>query len=383
MNYPELERTERKRLWGRLLIRIAIIIGIVIFVVFIMPSIISTLFPFIAALVMTWFFHPLVRKIHEKIRIPRKILSFVFVILFFIIVGGLITLFFYKIISEVAIFINNLIKNDINLSTILSSDNILSGFLSTLPENVSVAIQDGITNIILWINEVLSSSLSSISSRIGNFIAGVPSFFFSLVVFLTAMYYILADYPNLRALVSDRFSGELRKFMGFIKISTVAAFGAYLRAQLFLSLGVFVILLIGFAIIGQKFAFLLAFVLAILDFIPVIGSGSILVPWALITLITGNYTMTFQLMLIWGVVILFRRLFEPKIVGSQTNLSPLLSLLSMYIGMRIAGVTGMIFAPVFIQVFKQVCKAGLFAELISDAKLFIMDCVGILRNKSK
>ena len=381
MNYPELERTVRRRLWGRLALRLAIVLAAVVFALFVLPPIISNFFPFIAALIMTWFLHPLVRKIHEKLRIPSKLLSLAFVIMFMTIVGGAATLLVHKIISEVFSFVNSLIENNIDVSSITSSDNIVSDIIATLPENIQTAMQNGIANIVIWIKETLSSLLSSLSTKFGHFISGVPSFFVGLVVFLTATYYVLADYANLRTSMSDHFTGELRKFINLIKSSTFAALGAYLRAQLLLSLGVFIILLVGFFAIGQNYALLLAFVLAILDFVPLIGSGVVLVPWAIIAFITGNMAETIQLLVIWGITVIFRRALEPKIVGSQTGLTPLLALASIYVGMRVAGVTGMILAPIILQVFIKVCEAGVFKGLIADVKLFVSDCVGILKNK--
>ena len=381
MNYPELERTTRRRLWGRLTLRLAIIAAVAVFALFILPPIISNFFPFIAALIMAWLLHPVVRKLHEKLHLPRKILSLVFIIIFLVIVGGLVALLLHKIISEVFAFVNSLIENDIGLSSIMSSDNFVSDIIATLPENISTAMQNGISNITIWIKESLSSLLSSMSTKFGHFISGVPSFFVGLVVFLSATYYVLADYTNLRASVSDRFTGELRKLIDLIKNSTFAALGDYFRAQLLLSLGVFIILLIGFFVTGQNYALLLAFVIAVIDFIPLIGSGVVLVPWAIIALLTGNYTVTIQLLVIWGITMLFRRVLEPKIVCSQTGLSPLLALISIYIGMRVSGVTGMILAPIILQVFLKVCAAGVFTGLIKDVKLFASDCMGILKNK--
>lgn len=94
-------------------------------------------------------------------------------------------------------------------------------------------------------------------------------------------------------------------------------------------------MLVGFLLIRQPYAVLLALVLAVLDFIPIIGSGTVMVPWAVIDLITGNWSHALGLMVVWGIICVFRRVAEPKAVGSQTGLSPILSLISLYVGMRL------------------------------------------------
>ena len=119
----------------------------------------------------------------------------------------------------------------------------------------------------------------------------------------------------------------------------------------------------------------------VLDFIPIIGSGTIMVPWAVVDIITGNYTHAAQLMVIWGIIALFRRLGEPKILGDQTGLSPILSLVCIYVGMRIAGVLGMILGPILCLVALNICRTGLFDGLAADLSLAIRDTAALLSDR--
>ena len=94
--------------------------------------------------------------------------------------------------------------------------------------------------------------------------------------------------------------------------AALSAFGGYVKAEFILSVGVFFILLAGFTIIGQPYTLLLAFLLAIMDFIPIIGAGTVMVPWAVVDLALGNLRESIELMVIWGLIALFRRVGEPK-----------------------------------------------------------------------
>lgn len=140
----------------------------------------------------------------------------------------------------------------------------------------------------------------------------------------------------------------------------------------------FAILLAGFLLIRQPYSVLLAVLLAVLDFIPIIGSGTVMVPWAVIDVLTGNCVHAVGLMVVWGIVCVFRRVAEPKAVGSQTGLSPILSLVSMYVGMRLAGVLGMILGPVLCLVLINVCRTGIFDGLLGDLRLAVRDTAAIL-----
>lgn len=146
---------------------------------------------------------------------------------------------------------------------------------------------------------------------------------------------------------------------------------------------VFFILLAGFTLMGQSYALLLAFLLAVMDFIPIIGSGTVMVPWAVISVVTGGYRTAIELMVIWGVIVLFRQVGEPKIVGGQTGLSPVLSLVSIYVGMRLGGVLGMILGPVLLLTFLNVCKMGVFSGLMDDLRLAADDARAFLADRPK
>ena len=163
-----------------------------------------------------------------------------------------------------------------------------------------------------------------------------------------------------------------------MRTTALAAFGGYLKAELLLSVGVFAILAVGFVLTRQSYALLLALGLAALDFIPIVGSGTVMVPWAVISLIMGDYPTAIRMMVIWGIIAMFRRVMEPKFVGDQTGLSPVLSLVSIYVGMRLGGVGGMILAPIAVLVFLNLAQAGLFSGIHRDLSIAMDDIAAIL-----
>lgn len=127
-----------------------------------------------------------------------------------------------------------------------------------------------------------------------------------------AAYMLMVDYPELRARAAQHTHERLLRFVVQVRNIALAAFGGYLRAELLLSVGVFFILLMGFFLIGQSYGLLLALGLAMLDFIPIVGAGTIMVPWAFLALFTHDYAQAIQIMLIWGVIAMFRRVGEPE-----------------------------------------------------------------------
>jgi sporulation integral membrane protein YtvI len=218
------------------------------------------------------------------------------------------------------------------------------------------------------------------AGRATGWVSAIPGFAVATVVFLMASYFITSDYPRLRYLVTEKLPPNVRSFGSDVKNIFMEAFGGYIRSQLILSLGVFGILAVGFLIIGQPYSLLLAFGLAVMDFIPIIGAGTVMVPWAAIDLITGAYQEAIGLMVIWGIIVLFRRVAEPKILGNQTGLSPILSLLGIYVGMKAGGVLGMVVGPLLLLVLINLGKLGIFRPVADDIKLAAGDVSGLLKS---
>ena len=120
-----------------------------------------------------------------------------------------------------------------------------------------------------------------------------------------------------------------------------------------------------------------------MDFIPIIGAGAVMVPWAVIALITQDYPTAIEMMSIWGVIALFRRVMEPKFVGDQTGLSPILSLVSIYVGMKLAGVLGMILGPIVLLVLLNLAGMGMFRSLRRDLTAAAEDIAAILSHRPR
>ncbi|MCI5928998.1 MAG: sporulation integral membrane protein YtvI [Pseudoflavonifractor capillosus] len=383
MNGKELTWRERGRLWLRLGIRLAGTILVLLFLVYGAPPLLGLLMPFVLALVLTWILNPAIVKVQRRFGGSRKALSLVMLILIFTIAGGILAALVYSIVSEVASLVMNWpsIWADSLQPAIVGLEEFLSGLFTGLPNQVSQGATAALDKLVAWLNEMIPSLLSHAGSAVGSFAFSIPSFAVALVIFVMATYFIASDYPRLRLMVTDRLSPGVRDFFGSVKRTAVAAFGGYVKAQLILSVVIFFILLIGFVVIRQPYSVLLAFLLAVLDFIPIVGSGTVIVPWAVADLFLGEYRHAVELMVIWGIIALFRRGAEPKVVGDQTGLSPILSLISIYVGMKIAGVAGMILGPVLCMVAINIGRLGVLDGVLSDLRMAAGDLAAILKNR--
>ena len=383
MYRKQLSWPERGWLWLRLGIRLVGTVLTLMLVGLIGRPALSLFMPFILALAAAALLNPLVRLLQKRLGWSRGVLSLVSLLVIFGAVGGLLTLLVRAAVLE-------LISLAENWEEILAAveqsvgrlDDFLQGLAARLPFPVIAPDQTVLEQVVGWLQQWFQTAapdLGNLTEFAADKAKAVTSFGLGLVVFVMASYFLCADYPYLRTRVVQRMDDTLIGMLGQIKTVALTAFGGYLKAQLLLTVGVFFILLGGFLLTGQSYALLLALGLAVLDFIPIVGSGTVIVPWAVIDLCMGNYGRAAAVMAIWGVIVLFRRAAEPKFVGDQTGLSPIASLISIYVGMKVAGVAGMILGPVVTLVVLNLLGLGLLDGTRADLRLAVEDTAAILR----
>lgn len=383
MYREQLSWPERGRLWLRMSIRLVGTVLTVLLLWHVGRPLLSLFMPFVLAFATAALLNPLVRWLQKKLGWSRGILSLVTLLVIFGAVGGLLTLLVRAVVQELMSLAEN--WEGILAATqqgVQRVDALLQGLVSKLPISMTAPDQTILERVVSWLQQWVQTAapdLGNLTQFAADRAKDVTAFVLALVMFIIGSYFLCADYPYLRTRLVQRMSDETASLLREIRTAALAAFGGYLKAQLMLSVVVFFILLGGFLLTGQSYALLLALTLAVLDFIPIVGSGTVLVPWAVIDLCLGHYERAIAVMVTWGAVVLFRRVAEPKFVGNQTGLSPVGALISIYVGMRVAGVTGMILGPIVTLVVLNLLGLGVLDGTKADLRLAAEDLAAILR----
>lgn len=385
MERKELSWKERGRLWFRLSIRGIVGVIIALLVIKFGKTVISLFMPFILALLLAMAINPLILKIQSRVKFRRsKITIFVLVIIF-----SLSLTVLWILLSAIATEVIGLLNGWEELfngfqQSIQNLEVITQELLLKINSDIEIpdhGIIDSLTSTIFEYLKVAVSDFSSLTAFARDRVVGITSFGVSVLIFAMGCYFITTDYPTICNNLANRLGVNLTELLNQVKAITIAAFGGYIKSRAIVAAGVGFIIFIGFILIGQEYALLLALIMAVLDFIPIIGSGTLLVPWSIIDLLTGNITQGLQLLAIYGVVTVYRNIAEPKVVGDKTGLSPTLSLITIYIGMRVAGVVGMILGPVLTIVIINSLKIGVLRDTRDDLQMAVMDMLSILNNK--
>ena len=382
MENGELSWRERGRLWLRLGIQLLGLVCFVLGVRYVAFPLLRLLMPFVLALVAAWLLNPLVRILRERLGLSRGILSVALILLAVGVISGVFIALGLTLFGEVRSLAENWSSIWLSIQqTFEELATALDRLLEYLPSGLEQFIDDNLEHFNQWLGSLVNSGVRFAGGWATGFAFSIPTFVVAFIVFLLAAYFITADYPGIMARAREHMPEGLRAFAAHIRTTALGALAGYVRAEIIISVAVFFILTAGFFIIDQPYGLLLALLFSVLDFIPIIGSGTIMVPWAVVDLFLGDWSHAAGLMVVWGVVCVFRRVAEPKAVGSQTGLSPILSLMSMYVGMQLAGVLGMILGPIVCLVAISICRTGIFDGLLMDVGMAVRDMAALLNSR--
>ena len=382
MERRQLTWRQRGALWLRLGLRLGLAALALWLAASIGRKLLSLFAPFLFALIAAALLNPPVKKLQRALGWSRQALSAVLLYVMYGRLGGGMALLGYALVGQLISLVQNWSGLLDSMQSVLDQLEALSAHLLTLvPPQVTQLVEEAGEQLFQWLSDAVPNALASLGKEAGEKAMGVPSFLVALIIFVMATFLLTADYPYLRSRAVQHTDEALLRFLGQLRSTALGAFGGYLKAEFLLSVGVFFILLIGFFLIHQPYGLLLALGLAVMDFIPIIGAGTVMVPWAFVSLFTGDIPTAVELMVIWGIIALFRRVMEPKFVGDQTGLSPILSLVSIYVGMKLAGVLGMVFGPVILLVLLNLTGMGIFRGLRLDLAAAAEDIMAILSQR--
>ena len=382
MTQKQLTWRQRGALWLRLSIRLLLFAAGCFAVLRFGRPLLALCAPFAFALAAAALLNPLIKALQRALGWSRQLVSAALLLLLFALVGGGLALLAYAAVGQAVSLVQNWSGLLDSLQAALDQlESLFAQFLALAPPQLTQLAENAGGQLFQWLYQVVPDALASLGLEAGERAMGLPSFLMALVIFIMATFLLTADYPYLRSRAVQHMDEGLLRFLSQVRATALGAFGGYLKAEFLLSVGVFFILLAGFFLMGQPYGLLLSLGLAVMDFIPVIGAGTVMVPWAFVALFTRDFSNAAWLMGIWGVIALFRRVMEPKFVGDQTGLSPILSLVSIYVGMKLAGVLGMILGPVALLILLNLAGMGCFQGLALDLRAAVKDIAAILSQR--
>lgn len=320
----------------------------------------NIILPFWIALILAAVLQPIVQALSKKVHLKKKSISAIVLIIFYLIAGSIIV---FGII-EVAYLLEEVFEkfpqyfND----TIQPGLNTLGDTFERMLSVIPAPIRPNFEAVQMNVMEAMQNSVSSISQRgaqlVGDFLNSIASSFLAVLVTIMLSYFVIVQYDFVMDFLKNQIPERICKSASSLKALLKNSVLKYVKATAILMMITFVELSIGLFIIGAANPIGMAAGIALFDALPVFGTGGIMMPWALIELLNGNYSFAAAILVLYVVVVVMRNLLEPKIIGSQLGLNPIVALVSIYAGFKLLGIIGMISFPIIAYVLLSLHNDG-------------------------
>ncbi len=360
-----------KKYW-KAITNIVIALVCLLLAILLIPRLLVFFAPFVAAWIVAAMAGPLVRFFEEKLKIKRKAGSAFVIVVVLAILIFLIYLGGAKLGREVVSFINSIPEMWAGAE---EDFRVIGEKLDVLYSRLPVDLQDKLSgianNLVQSIGNIIGQIGSPTLEAVGNFAKSLPSVLIGVVMGLLSSYFFVAERAEINAWFREHIPENLQRQYMLVKKSMVRAVGGYLKAQLKIEIWMYLLLVIGLSILRVNYAFLIAIGIAFLDILPFFGTGTVLVPWALIKLLSSDYVVAIGLFVLWGVGQLARQLIQPKIVGDSIGVPAIPTLFLLYIGYKLSGVVGMIVAVPIGLILITMYEEGVFDTTKNSIRILV------------
>ena len=316
--------------------------------------------PFVIAFLIAFLLRPVIGFITKKTPLPRKFVAVVVLILSYTVVGSVLVFAIIRLVVYLGNWFSRLpffYRNTIEPSIKVFSDN-FDVFIQKLDPSVGAYLNNASENISQAISSIVSAVSSGAISIFTSTASHIPWIVASIVLTIIASFFLVVDYHKVTRFVSKQLSDKAQNKIKMIRDFATNILFRFGKAYLILISITFAEVTLGLLILQVPSAIPIALIIALVDIFPVLGTGTIMLPWAVISLGNGNYFLGFGLIVLYAVITVVRQIIEPRIVGGQIGLYPLLTLLCMFIGAQLFGFWGMFGFPIALTVLIYLNRAG-------------------------
>lgn len=360
--------------WKGISIRTLMVILILIVSYYVINFTLPLIYPFLIGWLISMMIEPLVSWLEKKGRIPRWISVTVILLIIFGLIFSLVFFIIAEIIVELThladlipsffdqaqkVFVDTFTTKNTSLQRLIST---LQTYLEKNPDSQKQII-DGIRENAGVLARQGTAFVTGILSGIGQFLSDLPFLLTVLVFIILATFFISLDWPRLKKNLVSLIPKKAQATSGMVLQDLKKALFGFVRAQLILISITALIMLIGLLILQIPYAVTIAFLIGFVDLLPYLGVGAVLVPWIIYLFFTGNMKLGIGLAILYGVIVVVRQFLEPKLLSSNVGLDPLLTLISLFVGLNLFGFLGIIIGPVTVVIILALHRAKVFQDI--------------------
>jgi sporulation integral membrane protein YtvI len=334
-------------------------------------------YPFIIGIILAFLMNPFIIFLSEKSRFPRTLSVLVSMIFLIALIAGLITFLIVEIVAGAA-YLSKVLPEHLDTMILLLQDYFQEKILPLYQKIISLfndleaeqqdTILSNIENLGSSIGTTLTNIIQATLGLMPKFIGWLPEAGTGALFSLLATFFIAKEWNKFLTKTQQLLPNKALLNLKKIVIELKRALFGFIRAQLTLISMTTLIVLIGLLILRIEFAITIALIAGFVDLLPYLGTGFVFIPWIIYALMTGNFSLTLGLAILYTVVIVQRQLMEPKILSSSIGIDPLATLIAIFIGFKTIGFIGLIIGPIVLVIISTLYKL----RIIHDVWDFIM-----------
>lgn len=349
----------------KILCNLLFALAVLLFVIFILPRILVFFMPFVVGFILSLIANPVVKFLEKKMKIKRKYGT----VLIIILVIAAVVLLCYGAGALLVIGLRGFADY---LPTMYSNAEVelmqagesIQNMLHRIPflQGINIGeLEDTLQNAI---GQLVSRDNQPTVTFISGFAKSIPNVLVSIVMGLLATYFFVADRESLTEWLIEHLPKEFRDKSMQMYTQILKAVGGYFKAQFKIMGVIYVVITIGLIVLKVDYAWLIGFGIAFLDMLPVFGTGTVLIPWAVIKFFSGNTPIAIGMVLLYFVSLMVHQIIQPKLIGESVGMNTFATLFFMYVGYQFGGVLGMIIAIPAGMLLINFYKAGAFDNIL-------------------
>ena len=322
--------------------------------------VLGLVWPFFLAFIFSWMLTPIIRWMTVKCHMRRSFAVLLCLLLFFMILSGLLAVLLVSVVSwiqDVVVWLPQLYRDTIEPS-LQAAMEWATEFSERIGPEAYEVVSNAIPNIISSIGNAITSFSMRAVSLVSGWVTKVPSLLVSALICVIATVFMTADFHRMTAFLLRQLPERPRHVAVKAKDTFVTVVVKYGKSYGIIMAITFCELLAGLLLLKQEQAPLLALLIAVFDIFPVVGAGFVLMPWAVISLLGGNIAKGLGLVAMYVVITIIRQFMEPRVVGHQVGLHPLVTLIAMLVGTKLFGPIGLLGLPIACAIIKNLDDTG-------------------------
>jgi len=340
----------------RFLINVAFIAVIALLVFGVIRYVIPVLMPFIVGFLIAMALRPAVRFITNKFKLKHRYSAILVVVLFYGTVGLAITLLTLRMVDILQALFSSL--PTFFSTNVLPVIDFLADNLRQLLANWDIHLE-GDNQLSQTLTSLVNNLSSTSVSFLTNMASSVPFMLVSFIFTIISSFFFALDYSLITRFIYHQMSPAVRDIVQRCKRILFSTLGSYLKAYFIIMSVTFLELCIGLGILRVDNFIWTALLIAMVDILPVFGTGFVVLPWALIELFMGHFVLGVGLVIVYGIITVIRNFLEPKVVGDQIGLYPLVTLVAMYAGSMSFGIAGLFGVPICLVILIRLQEEGI------------------------